>query len=258
MEKYASALPKTTTKANKRWRILLALACLSLLPTFTLLARTPSTQPAHAAATLARCQSLLQPAGPPKDFHERKESDRFAPGTKPTLIKNARIWTGLHNGTHVVDGDILLDRGLIAAVGHLSRAELEAYSELEVVDAKGAWVTPGIVDIHSHLGDGPSPALEGAVDDNSLKGTAQPWLRSLDGLNTHDDAYPLSIAGGVTTALVLPGSANAIGTHRTSFLLFDLRWNRWSGISHQASPHPRTFSIFHVVGTAFYNQFFVS
>lgn len=37
------------------------------------------------------------------------------------------------------------------------------------------------------------------------------WLRALDALNTHDDAYRLSISGGVTTALVLPGSANAIG-----------------------------------------------
>ncbi|SJL12380.1 uncharacterized protein ARMOST_15806 [Armillaria ostoyae] len=57
-----------------------------------------------------------------------------------------------------------------------------------------------------------SPELEGAsaADDNILKGTAQPWLRCLDGLNTHDDAYPLSIAV-VTTALILPGSANSIG-----------------------------------------------
>jgi imidazolonepropionase-like amidohydrolase len=69
-----------------------------------------------------------------------------------------------------------------------------------------------LVDPHSHLGDASSPTLDGASgDDNSYKGTIQPWLRSLDGLNTHDDSYSLSIAGGVTTALVLPGSANAIG-----------------------------------------------
>jgi hypothetical protein len=69
-----------------------------------------------------------------------------------------------------------------------------------------------LVDPHSHLGDASSPALDGASgDDNSFKGTIQPWLRSLDGLNTHDDSYSLSIAGGVTTAIVLPGSANAIG-----------------------------------------------
>ena len=68
-----------------------------------------------------------------------------------------------------------------------------------------------IVDMHSHIGDSPSPELNGAVDDNSFKGVVQPWLRALDGLNTHDDSFRLSIAGGVTTSLVLPGSANGIG-----------------------------------------------
>jgi hypothetical protein len=73
-----------------------------------------------------------------------------------------------------------------------------------------------LVDPHSHLGDSSSPALDGASgDDNSLKGTIQPWLRSLDGLNTHDDSYSLSIAGGITTAIVLPGSVNAIGNFVT-------------------------------------------
>jgi imidazolonepropionase-like amidohydrolase len=147
------------------------------------------------------------------NFHNRKESDRFEPGTKPTLIKNGKIWTGGLNGTEVVHGDILIDKGLIKGVGHFGHATIAAYGdELVIVDANGAWVTPGIVDIHSHLGDDASPALDGASDTNSLKATIQPWLRSLDGLNTHDDSYPLSIAGGVTTALVLPGSANAIGT----------------------------------------------
>ena len=56
-----------------------------------------------------------------------------------------------------------------------------------------------------------SPALSGANDGNSFNGVVQPWLRSLDGLNTHDDSYRLAVAGGTTTALILPGSANAIG-----------------------------------------------
>ena len=46
---------------------------------------------------------------------------------------------------------------------------------------------------------------------NSRKAPILPWLRSIDGLNTHDDAYELSMSGGVTTAQVLPGSANNIG-----------------------------------------------
>lgn len=65
--------------------------------------------------------------------------------------------------------------------------------------------------MHSHIGVDSVPELRGADDTNSFKGVAQPWLRSLDGINTHDEAYRLSIAGGVTTSLILPGSANAIG-----------------------------------------------
>src|ERR1700761_7275364 len=92
------------------------------------------------------------------------------------------------------------------------------------------------------MSDEPSPHLRGtALDNNSLKGPILPWLRSIDGentvedvdpsdlssiyiigMNSHDDAFALSIAGGVTTSLVLPGSANAIGKDfciSTSFLL---------------------------------------
>ena len=68
-----------------------------------------------------------------------------------------------------------------------------------------------IVDLHSHLCVFSVPKLDGTLDVNSLKGITQSWLRSIDGLNTHDDAYRLCISGGVTSGLVLPGSANDIG-----------------------------------------------
>ena len=85
--------------------------------------------------------------------------------------------------------------------------------------------------MHSHLGVSSSPYLDGSADTNSHKGITQPWyvcasilfsffykhqfrvcrLRSLDSIDTHDEAYPLSVSGGVSTSLILPGSANAIG-----------------------------------------------
>ncbi|KDQ28082.1 hypothetical protein PLEOSDRAFT_1077055 [Pleurotus ostreatus PC15] len=132
-------------------------------------------------------------AGPSEGFDKRQQSDRFVPGTKPYLLTNARIWTGLENGTEVIRGDVLIDKGIIKGVGHFGRGFIAnartRFADLEVVDAGGKWLTPGIVDMHSHIGD----------------------ASSLDGLNTHDDSYLLSISGGVTTSLVLPGSANAIG-----------------------------------------------
>lgn len=52
-----------------------------------------------------------------------------------------------------------------------------------------------IIDVHSHLGDEPSPALRGAEDGNSYKGPVLPWLRSLDAINTHDEGMHVSLFG---------------------------------------------------------------
>ncbi|TFK44767.1 carbohydrate esterase family 9 protein [Crucibulum laeve] len=172
---------------------------------------TTASVPINAAEILQSCKLLDLAPGPPSNFHGRTESDRFEAGTPPTLFKNATIWTGRVDGHEIVKGDLLLDGGIIKAVGDVKEGTLQAYSNLVTVDAKGAWISPGIVDLHSHLGVDSAPALRGASDTNSLKGLVLPWLRSLDGLNTHDDAYRLSISGGVTTANVLPGSADAIG-----------------------------------------------
>ncbi|KJA29058.1 hypothetical protein HYPSUDRAFT_211640 [Hypholoma sublateritium FD-334 SS-4] len=175
----------------------------------------PSAQrPPHAAHVLAVCSQLHALPGPPAGFYEREQSDRFEKGTRPVLVRNAKIWTGNKNGTEVLRAtDILIDGGIIKSIGHLGHL-LDGNTKminLEVVDAEGRWVTPGIVDVHSHMSSSSAPSLSGAMDDNSLHGNIQPWLRILDGVNTHDDAYQLSSAGGVTTSLILPGSANAIG-----------------------------------------------
>ncbi|KAJ4472839.1 carbohydrate esterase family 9 protein [Lentinula edodes] len=167
--------------------------------------------PINAPQIIQKCSTLNVIPGPPSDFGSRKESDRYVPATNPTLIKNATIWTGNVQGLEIILGDLLLDKGMIQAVGEIPGHLLNTYHHLSVVDANGSWLSPGIVDLHSHLGDQSSPKLSGSADTNSRKGLVQPWLRSLDSLNTHDDAYQLSIAGGVTTAVILPGSANAIG-----------------------------------------------
>ncbi|KAN0084286.1 hypothetical protein V8E55_007790 [Tylopilus felleus] len=165
--------------------------------------------PFRAVETLAQCRSLSAKPGPPSGFSGRTASDRWERGTGVVRIRNAVVWTGLDGGREVVRGDVLLEKGLIRAVGDV-RA-FESQDNVTEIDAEGAWVTPGIVDVHSHIAVASAPALQGAKDDNSLKGLAQPWLRSVDGLNTHDESYALAIAGGVTTSLILPGSADAIG-----------------------------------------------
>lgn len=108
------------------------------LPTGTLV-------PPHLGEVIKKCRALHTPAGVDEAlFHKRTHSDRFVPGTKPTLIRNARIWTGNSNGTEVINGSILLDRGMIKALGRVPHISAEGpYKDLVVVDANGAWVTPG-------------------------------------------------------------------------------------------------------------------
>lgn len=99
--------------------------------------------PLAAQGILRQCANLRAVSGPPANFRERERSDRFEPGTRPTLIKNATLWTGARNGSEIVYGDIFLDKGLVRGIGYIPEL-LYADRETYVVDAHGGWVTPGI------------------------------------------------------------------------------------------------------------------
>jgi hypothetical protein len=119
--------------------------------------------------TLDRCKYIRTPAGPPSDFHSRQQSDRFVSGTKPVLLRNGKIWTGARNGTEIVYGDVLLDKGIVKAVGYIPNRVLSVVSEaIEVHDLRGAWVTPGLVDMHSHIGVDSAPFLTGVYTSNFI------------------------------------------------------------------------------------------
>jgi len=99
--------------------------------------------PINAAQIVQKCQNLNLLPGPPANFHKRSHSDRFETGTPPVLFKNATIWTGRADGYEVVIGDLLLEKGLIKEVGEVDQVVLDSYSDLKVINAGGAWVTPG-------------------------------------------------------------------------------------------------------------------
>jgi hypothetical protein len=97
--------------------------------------------PLNAPEILMRCATLKARPGPPSNFLERKVSDRFEEGTPATIIRNATIWTGEKNGTEIIYGDLLLDKGIVQAVGQVPRTPVH---EAHTIDARGAWVTPGL------------------------------------------------------------------------------------------------------------------
>lgn len=114
-----------------------------------------------------------------------------------TLIRNATILT-VTNGT-IENGSVLIRGGKIAAVG----TNVTAPANARVIDATGKFVLPGIIDTHSHT------AVEGSVNEVSLPNTGM--VRIADALTGDDISVYRQLAGGTTTALVLHGSANAIG-----------------------------------------------
>lgn len=125
--------------------------------------------------------------------------------SKPTLLKNATLLIG--NGERIDNGSVLLQDGKIVAVG----TELSAPDGAEIIDAAGKWVTPGIIDVHSHLGVYPSPGLVASEDGNEMVApdTAYAWAEHA--VWPQDPQFPLALAGGVTSLHILPGSANLFG-----------------------------------------------
>jgi imidazolonepropionase-like amidohydrolase len=123
----------------------------------------------------------------------------------PVLIRNATIMTA--TGQEIAGGSILFRDGRIVAVG----TTVEAPADAVVVDGTGKWVTPGIIDSHSHLGVYSAPGTQAESDGNEATNpvTAEVWAEH--SFWPQDPQIPLAIAGGVTTIQALPGSANLIG-----------------------------------------------
>ena len=122
-----------------------------------------------------------------------------------TLIQHATVFDGV--GGRIEDGDVLVENGRITAVG----TGLEAPEGATVIDAAGRYVTPGIIDIHSHLGDYPSPGVSAHNDGNEATSpvTAEVWAEH--SVWPQDVGFEAALAGGVTTLSILPGSANLFG-----------------------------------------------
>jgi imidazolonepropionase-like amidohydrolase len=111
-------------------------------------------------------------------------------------------------GRRIENGVVVVTDGRVAAVGDASTPIPAGY---RTVQANGRFVTPGIIDVHSHLGVYPSPGVQGMSDGNEATSpnTAQVWAEH--SLWPQDPGFNAARAGGVTTLQILPGSANLFG-----------------------------------------------
>ena len=122
------------------------------------------------------------------------------------LIKNANLISMEEVNYKICD--ILLKDNLIKKIGEINEAD---YPEAVVLDAKGRYVTPGLVDPHCHVGLMESTIGWAGSDVNEITNPITPELRGIDGVKPHDECFKEALESGVTTVCCGPGSANLIG-----------------------------------------------
>ena len=165
---------------------------------------------AVAAALLPGCTATTSPPtkAAPLRINENPYPSTYTryPGAV-TVIRGATVFDG--EGGRIENGTVIFGDGVLMAVGDASLASPAGAIE---IDGKGKFVTPGIIDVHSHLGDYPSPGTASLSDGNEATGPVRPEVWAEHSVWPQDPGFSRALAnGGITTLQVLPGSANLFG-----------------------------------------------
>ena len=164
----------------------------------------PSLLAVGLAAALVGCQES-GPQDPKVTINKNPYPSTYQPvATSSTLITNATVLTG--TGERLDEADVLIVDGKVQQVGK----DLTANADT-TIDAQGKWVTPGIIDVHSHLGAYPNPSVESHQDGNEMTSpnTAEVWVEH--SIWPQDPGFNRAREGGITSLQILPGSANLFG-----------------------------------------------
>ena len=174
-------------------------------------ARTPLIGAAVlAAALLSGCVVQPKTVAPRVKINANPFPSTYAryPGAT-TVIRGATVFDG--DGGRIDRGVVVLRDGLVAAVGG-NIADLSIPADAVIIDATGKFVTPGIIDVHSHLGYYPSPGTPSLSYGNEATSPARPEVWAEHSVWPQDPGFSRALAnGGITALQILPGSANLFG-----------------------------------------------
>ena len=148
--------------------------------------------------------------------------------SEATLITNATILTG--TGERLENASLLISDGKIAFVGKDNVPE-----GVNTIDASGLWVTPGLIDVHSHLGVYASPGVKAHSDGNEMTNPATPNVWAEHSIWPQDPGFSRALAGGVTSLQILPGSGNLIGGRGVT--LKNVYSNSYQGMKFPDAPY---------------------
>jgi imidazolonepropionase-like amidohydrolase len=183
---------------NRAW--LLVPAVVALLLGCANQAGHPAATAAPATAAGPHVPHYVPPEDPyPSTYHPY-------PGV-PTAITGATVFDG--EGGRIDNGTVVMVDGRIQAVGGPDTPIPDGATR---IDGHGRWVTPGVIDIHSHLGDYPSPGVDANSDGNEATGPVRSEVWAEHSVWPQDPGFSRALAnGGITTLQILPGSANLFG-----------------------------------------------
>lgn len=201
---------------------LLAAVQLSWLYLWALRSQSPSPPPPLSVLQLQQFETGLASCAAIQRFpskiapKDRKENPRWNPThgqDRLTVLRNATLFDGEHFVEHPVD--VVFAKGLIVSVSPTGSESVgPLHQGAQEYHLHGAYVTPGLVDMHSHHLVAAWPILASTDDLNEMygdMGPLTPFLRALDSMKAYDIATQRIASGGVTTSLIIPGSANIMG-----------------------------------------------
>ncbi len=145
-----------------------------------------------------------KPAATPLNRDPYPSTYKPYPG-QPTLVRGVRVYDG--KGGEFAGTDVLFADGKIVGIGK----GLQAPANAVVIDGTGKWFTPGVIDVHSHMGDYAAPSVNAHSDGNEVTGPVRSEVHAEHGVWPQDPQFRRALAYGVTTAHILPGSANLFG-----------------------------------------------
>lgn len=194
----------------------------SLLSRYSFKLRTSSPRLSQSQwdsldAGLRRCAELQ---APPERYSFPVSSERTNPRwtsksgqKKPVLLQNVTLFDGDVFLSQNVD--VLFDKGVIRTISPAgSGASGLEHEDIDIQELNGAFVTPGLIDMHSHhlVDTWPTYSATGDVNEiHPATGPVTPFVRALDSIKPYDQAATIIASGGVTSSLILPGSANIMG-----------------------------------------------
>ncbi len=168
---------------------------------------------------LVACASAPPPTPPKKPIKldpvagergvrpDEKAVTTLAANHAPVAIVGATLLLG--NGKRVEDGTLVFENGKITAVG--AKTQVVVSAGAQQIDGKGRFVTPGLIDTHSHLGVYATPHLGAHADGNEMTDPTTPYVFSEHAFWPQDPGLWRAAAGGITALQILPGSGNIIG-----------------------------------------------